>query len=67
MEVIYLLIPLSLMFLAVSIAFFFYAMKTHQYDDMEGPAHRVVLDDREWCRQQSESRASTAQETSSHD
>ncbi len=52
MEVIYLLIPLSLMFLALSVWFFLWAMKTEQYDDLDGPAHRIILDDRETRFQQ---------------
>ncbi len=47
MEVIYLLIPLSLVFLVAAIWFFFWAVKSEQYDDLEGPAHRIILDDRE--------------------
>lgn len=47
MEVIYLLIPLSLVFLSASVWLFFWAIKSEQYDDLEGPAHRIILDDRE--------------------
>ncbi|MEL0028033.1 MAG: cbb3-type cytochrome oxidase assembly protein CcoS [Perlucidibaca sp.] len=47
MEVIYLLIPLSLVFLVVAIYFFFWAVKSEQYEDLEGPAHRIILDDRD--------------------
>lgn len=45
MEVIYLLVPLSLMFISVAIYVFFLAIKSEQFDDLEGPAHRVVMDD----------------------
>lgn len=51
MEVIYLLIPLSLSFLALAVWFFLWAMKHEQYEDLEGPAHRIILDDREDRRQ----------------
>lgn len=47
MEVIYLLVPLSLVFLAAAIWFFFWAVKSEQYDDLQGPAHRIILDDRD--------------------
>lgn len=45
MEILYLLIPLS-MLLALMIGFFFWwAAKSGQFDDLEGPAYRVVMDD----------------------
>ena len=47
MEVIYLLIPLSLAFLVVAVWIFFWAVRSEQFDDLEGPAHRLILDDRE--------------------
>lgn len=47
MEVIYLLIPLSLLFLVASIWFFSWAVRNAQYDDLQGPAHRIILDDRD--------------------
>jgi cbb3-type cytochrome oxidase maturation protein len=53
MEIIYLLIPLSLLFLVAGIAIFFWAVKHKQFDDMEGPAHRILMDDRELRRSQS--------------
>lgn len=51
METIYLLIPLSLLFLAAGIGVFFWAVKHQQFDDMEGPAHRILMDDRDQRRQ----------------
>lgn len=47
MEVIYLLVPLSLLFLVVAIAGFLWAVRSEQFDDLDGPAHRIILDDRE--------------------
>lgn len=47
MEIIYLLIPLSLMFLVASVWFFSWAVRNAQYDDLQGPAHRIILDDRD--------------------
>ena len=47
MEVIYLLIPLGVLFLGVGILFFFWAVKHQQFDDLEGPAHRIIMDDRD--------------------
>ncbi|HEX4869606.1 MAG TPA: cbb3-type cytochrome oxidase assembly protein CcoS [Moraxellaceae bacterium] len=47
MEIIYFLIPVSLLFLAAGIWVFFWAVKHEQFDDLEGPAHRILMDDRE--------------------
>lgn len=45
MEVLYLLIPLGIVLLAVAIWAFAWAVKSGQFDDMEGPAHRILMDD----------------------
>lgn len=45
MESLYLLIPLSLV-LAFVIGFVFWtATRGGQFDDLEGPAHRILMDD----------------------
>lgn len=46
MEIIYYLIPVSLLFLVGGIWLFFWAVKSNQFDDTEGPAHRILQDDR---------------------
>ncbi|EMR13546.1 cytochrome oxidase maturation protein, cbb3-type [Methylophaga lonarensis MPL] len=45
MEVIYGLLPAMLLLGLVGVAVFFWAVRSGQYDDMEGAAHRVLLDD----------------------
>jgi len=45
MNIIYALIPLGLLLLIVAVAAFFWAVRTGQYDDMESPAWRILLDD----------------------
>ncbi|MEJ2576584.1 MAG: cbb3-type cytochrome oxidase assembly protein CcoS [Gammaproteobacteria bacterium] len=45
MEILYLLIPLALVLMAVAIAFFLWTVRSGQYDDLEGPAHRILMDD----------------------
>lgn len=45
MEILYLLIPLSLVFVAVIAGVFLWAVKSGQFEDMEGPAHRILMDD----------------------
>lgn len=45
MEVLYLLIPVSLVIVFIAIWFFIRMSKSGQFDDMEGPAYRILLDD----------------------
>jgi cbb3-type cytochrome oxidase maturation protein len=44
MEVIYLLIPLAALLAGVMVWAFFWSVKSGQFDDLEGPAHRVLMD-----------------------
>jgi cbb3-type cytochrome oxidase maturation protein len=43
--IIYLLIPLGLIVLAIAIGAFFWAVRSGQFDDMDTPAWRILLDD----------------------
>jgi cbb3-type cytochrome oxidase maturation protein len=45
MSILYLLIPLGMVFLGVAIWAFLWAVRSGQFDDMEGPAHRILMDD----------------------
>ena len=45
MEIIYLLLPLALVLVALIVWLFFWAVKSDQFDDMEGPAHKILMDD----------------------
>ena len=45
MEALYLLIPLSLVLVALAIWIFFGAADSGQFEDLEGPALRVLRDD----------------------
>jgi len=45
MESIYLLIPLALIFVTLIIWLLMWAIKSGQFDDMEGPAYRILEDD----------------------
>ena len=45
MDIIYFLIPLALVFVIAGIGLFFWAVKNDQYEDLEGPAHRILFDD----------------------
>ena len=45
MESLYLLIPLSIVLVFVIGLIFWWSVRSGQFDDLEGPAHRVVADD----------------------
>jgi cbb3-type cytochrome oxidase maturation protein len=45
LSVLYLLIPLSIVIAAVALAAFLWAVHRGQFDDLEGPAYRALLDD----------------------
>ncbi len=51
MEILYLLVPLSMIFLLGSIWAIRYAVRSHQFDDLDNAAQRIILDDREAQRQ----------------
>ena len=45
MEILYLLIPLSVVLVfCIGIAFW-WSLRSGQFDDLEGPGHRVLMDD----------------------
>ena len=44
MEIIYLLIPLSIVLVGLIIAGFFWAVNSGQFDDLQGPAYRILQD-----------------------
>ena len=45
MSILYLLIPISVIFIAVAIGVFLWAVRSGQYEDLEGPAWRIIMDD----------------------
>ena len=47
MNIIYLLIPLSLVLVVCAIGAFFWAVRSGQFDDLETPATRILTDDAE--------------------
>ncbi|HJX18895.1 MAG TPA: cbb3-type cytochrome oxidase assembly protein CcoS [Acidiferrobacterales bacterium] len=44
MEILYLLIPIAILLVAAMVAGFVWASKSGQFDDLEGPAHRILMD-----------------------
>lgn len=45
MDILYLLIPLGMVFVVLVAFALFWAIRSGQYEDMEGPAHRILMDD----------------------
>lgn len=45
MDILYLLIPLSLVLVFVIAVFFWWSLRTNQYDDLDGPGYRILMDD----------------------
>lgn len=45
MDILFLLIPLSVVMVVLVGLAFWWSVRSGQYDDLEGPAHRIVDDD----------------------
>jgi cbb3-type cytochrome oxidase maturation protein len=45
MEIIYFLIPMAMVLVAGIVGGLFWAVKSGQFDDMEGPAHQIIMDE----------------------
>jgi cbb3-type cytochrome oxidase maturation protein len=44
-EVLYLLIPVSVVLVFLIAGVFWWATRNGQFDDLEGPAHQILMDD----------------------
>ena len=47
MDILYLLIPLSLVLVFIIGVVFWWSLRNGQYDDLEGPAYRLLMDDKD--------------------
>ena len=47
MDIIFLLIPLALVLVVVIVWVFMWAVRSDQFDDLEGPAHQILMDEDE--------------------
>lgn len=56
MEIIYLLIPISLILLGLIVWIFLWAVRDGQYDDLEGPAYQILMDEDKIVDRQKNSR-----------
>ena len=58
MESLYLLVPLALIIAAGIIWVFLWAVKSDQFEDLEGPAHRIIMDDDDRVKEKSDDESS---------
>jgi cbb3-type cytochrome oxidase maturation protein len=47
MDIVFLLIPLALALVGIIVWVFMWAVKSDQFEDLEGPAHQILMDDDE--------------------
>ncbi len=45
MTILYLLIPLAVILMGIAIGILVWSLRSGQYDDLEGPAYRILMDD----------------------
>ncbi len=45
MNILYLLIGLALLLMSAAVGLFLWTVRNSQYEDLDGPAHRILLDD----------------------
>ena len=45
MEILYLMLPIAILVAIVLAVFFIWSVRSGQYDDLEGPAHRILMDE----------------------
>lgn len=45
MNILFIMIPLAIVLVVVAVFFFFWAANNKQFDDLDSPAYRILLDD----------------------
>ncbi|QIZ76587.1 cbb3-type cytochrome oxidase assembly protein CcoS [Ferrimonas lipolytica] len=45
MEIIYLLIPIAMLFVGIAVAVFFWAVRSKQYDDLDRAGSSILFDE----------------------
>lgn len=65
MESLYLLIPVSIVLVFVIAGIFWWSVRSGQFDDLEGPAHRVLMD-RDAAQKQPLKKADPEKEAGQH-
>jgi cbb3-type cytochrome oxidase maturation protein len=57
MDIIYYLIPMAIVIVIGIVGGLFWAVKSGQFDDMEGPAHRIIMDEEEFAEDDKDKKA----------
>ena len=47
MDILLFLIPVALLLGGIGLAAFFWSVRSNQYEDLDGAAHRILIDDEE--------------------
>ncbi len=47
MDIVYVLVPLSMVLIIIAIFIFNWAVKSGQFDDLDSPSHKILFDDDE--------------------
>lgn len=63
MNILFIMIPMAIVLVVVAIAFFFWATNNKQFDDLDSPAYRMLLDDERDAVMQA-NKSKTARKTS---
>ncbi len=45
MTILYVIIPIAIILVSFFVFLFLWAVKTEQFDDLETPAHKILIDD----------------------
>lgn len=56
MEILYLLVPLAVIIAGVIVWAFLWSIRSGQFDDLEGPAHRILMDEDDAPRRKPDSK-----------
>lgn len=46
MEILFILVPLSVLLISIAVGVFIWAVRSGQFDDLDSPAWRILVDDR---------------------
>ena len=57
MEIIYFLVPMAILLVAGIVAGLFWAVRSGQFDDLEGPAHQILMDEEVFADDRSDTSA----------
>ena len=45
MDILFILVPIAILVMIIAISALLWAIKNGQYEDLDGPAHRILMDD----------------------